>query len=247
MAADLSEAEALFLAHPEFWRQGDAPTPMRRILPDDDLYAVGGDLSLSRLLAAYRQGIFPWYDETSPEPLWWNPDPRMVLFPEEFRLSRSLARVLRRGGYEARVDSAFAEVIAACAGIARAGQRGTWITPEIAAAYTALHHAGYAHSVETWIEGELTGGLYGVAIGRMFYGESMFARRPDASKIAFALLVSHLRREGFALIDCQMKTAHLASLGGREIDRAGFLTRLSRLIEQPPARWPARLGLADSD
>jgi len=225
---------------------------MRPVLPDEDLYAVGGDLSLPRLLAAYRQGVFPWYDEAAPEPLWWNPDPRMVLFPAEFRLSRSLAKVLRRGAYEVRVDSAFSEVIAACAGIAREGQRGTWITADIAAAYTALHHAGYAHSIETWIEGELVGGLYGVAMGRMFYGESMFARRRDASKIAFALLVSHLHKEGFGLIDCQVKTAHLASLGGREIRRAEFLERISHLIAQEPARWPSQLvwcpaGLADSD
>ena len=200
---------------------------------------MGGDLSVPRLLAAYRQGIFPWYDETSPEPLWWNPDPRMVLFPEEFRPSRSLARTLRQGAYEIRMDSAFSEVVAACAAISRDGQRGTWITPDIAAAYTALHHADYAHSVETWMDGELSGGLYGVAIGRMFYGESMFSRRRDASKIAFAHLVSHLQKEGFGLIDCQIKTLHLASLGGREIGRAEFLDRLARLVKEgePPTRW----------
>ena len=221
--------------------------PLRRVVPQGDLFAVGGDLSLPRLLAAYRQGIFPWYDATAPEPLWWNPDPRMVLFPEEFRLSRSLARTLRRGAYAVRMDTAFAAVIAACATVPRNGQRGTWITPDIAAAYTALHHAGYAHSVETWMDGELAGGLYGVAIGRMFYGESMFARRSDASKIAFAHLVSHLQKEGFGLIDCQMKTAHLASFGGREIGRGEFLARLVRLTGQDttPVLWPQRLLWAE--
>jgi len=225
----------------EFWQQGSAPSPLRRVLPEADLFAVGGDLSLQRLLAAYRQGIFPWYDETSPEPLWWNPDPRMALFPDEFRLSRSLRKTLRQKEYEVRVDSAFAEVIAACGAISRNGQRGTWITPAIARAYAALHRAGYAHSVETWIEGELAGGLYGVAIGRMFYGESMFSLRSDASKIALAHLVSYLKREGFGLIDCQMNTAHLASLGAREIGQSEFLAHLARLTTETPVTWPKSL------
>ncbi|MDR0234578.1 MAG: leucyl/phenylalanyl-tRNA--protein transferase [Zoogloeaceae bacterium] len=243
MATDSSEARDS--DHTEFWRQGSAFLPPRRVLPEEDLFAIGGDLSVPRLLAAYRQGVFPWYDETSPMPLWWNPDPRMVLFPEEFRLSRSLAKTLRRGAYEVRVDSAFPEVIAACAAISRDGQRGTWITPDMTAAYTALHHAGYAHSVETWIAGELAGGLYGVAIGRMFYGESMFASCRDASKIALAHLVAYLRNEGFGLIDCQMSTAHLASLGGREIGRGEFLALLARLAGQEETHWPSRLVWAE--
>jgi leucyl/phenylalanyl-tRNA--protein transferase len=226
--------------HAEFWTRGKAPRSVSSWAREKGIVAMGGDLSLSRLLAAYRQGIFPWYDEEAPAPLWWSPDPRMVLFPEEFRLSRSLRRVLCHGAHEVRMDTAFAKVITACAKTPRRDQAGSWITGEIRDAYTALHAAGYAHSVETWMDGELAGGLYGVAIGRMFYGESMFSLRRDASKIAFAYLVRHLRAEGFGLIDCQVKTAHLASLGGREIPRLEFNTLLRDLVEREnaPGAWP---------
>ncbi len=202
------------------------------------LLAAGGDLSPQRLLDAYRHGIFPWFSEDDPI-LWWSPDPRMVLFPEEIKLSRSLRRTLRNKPYEIRVDSAFEAVMRACAE-PRDGQPGTWISEEMIAAYTALHRAGIAHSIETWMEGKLAGGLYGVGIGRMFYGESMFSRRTDASKIAFAHLVRQLERWDFGMIDCQMYTAHLASLGAREIPRSEFVSRLQDLIHYPDIRSPWR-------
>lgn len=198
------------------------------------LLAIGGDLSPERLLAAYARGIFPWFDADQPI-LWWSPDPRMVLYPEELKISRSLSRRLRRDDYQVRFNTAFGAVIAACAATMRPGQDGTWITDTMIAAYTRLHAAGYAHSVETWIDGRLSGGLYGVAIGRMFYGESMFHRVSDASKIAFVHLVRHLRAQGFGLIDCQMETTHLASLGARPIARRVFLQQLAALTAQHPA------------
>jgi len=201
------------------------------------LLAVGGDLSPRRLLAAYRHGIFPWYSEGDPI-LWWSPDPRMVLFPAELRVTRSLAKTLRNASYEVRFDTAFDDVMRGCAA-PRAGQPGTWITAEMRAAYGRLHELGYAHSAETWIDGELAGGLYGVAIGRMFFGESMFMRRRDASKIAFVHLVEHLRAADYGLIDCQMHTEHLASLGARTLARREFSRRLKDLVdyERAPGRW----------
>ena len=207
------------------------------------LLCAGADLSPQRIIAAYRQGIFPWFSPGEPI-LWWSPDPRMVLFPDELRIPRSLRRRLQRGDFEIRLDSAFAAVIDACATTPRPGQAGTWITREMRAAYLALHELGYAHSVETWVDGHLVGGLYGLAIGGMFYGESMFARRTDASKIALAHLVRFLRERGYRLIDCQMSTPHLASLGAREIPRAEFVTRLRTLCTAPGAlqrsgRWPS--------
>lgn len=202
------------------------------------LLCAGGDLSPERLLEAYRHGIFPWFSEGEPI-LWWSPDPRMVLFPSEIKISRSLARTLRCHQYEVRLDTAFANVIEACA-LPRADQNGTWITPAMQQAYCRLHTLGYAHSVETWIDGQLSGGLYGMALGRCFFGESMFSRRTDASKIALAHLARYLERRGYAVIDCQMKTAHLASLGAREIPR----DMLIRIIESDaggdiaPGPWP---------
>lgn len=206
------------------------------------LLAAGGDLSSGRLLAAYRHGIFPWYAPGEPL-LWWSPDPRMVLFPAEFKISRSLARTLKNAGYQVRLDSVFSQVIAACAAPREQGG-GTWISAEMQAAYRHLHDIGYAHSVETWmVDGEsstLAGGLYGIAIGRVFYGESMFSRRNDASKIALAHLCRLLEQRGFAVIDCQMNTAHLASLGAREIPRREFVAELARWSAEPDAaeRWP---------
>lgn len=204
------------------------------------LLAVGGDLAPERLLAAYRRGIFPWYAPGEPI-LWWSPDPRMVLFPAELKVSRSLARTLRRGDYELRLDTAFPQVVAACATAPRNGQQGTWIVPEMQAAYQGLHELGYAHSVETWASGELVGGLYGVALGRMFYGESMFSRRTDASKIALAHLVRYLQQRGFAMIDCQMHTPHLASLGARLLPRRQFAATVAELVDAhiAPGPWPA--------
>ncbi len=221
-------------------RPGDPFPPLHSALDHPNgLLAAGADLSLPRLLDAYRRGIFPWFSEGEPI-LWWSPHPRMVLFPDELRVSRSLAKRLRRRDFEVRADSAFASVMAACAA-PRQGQSGTWISAPMIDAYTRLHTAGYAHSVETWIAGELVGGLYGVAIGRAFYGESMFTRVTDASKIAFVHLVRQLRRLGFGMIDCQMQTAHLASLGGREISRPNFTSCLRELLNYPDGPGPWQL------
>lgn len=201
------------------------------------LLAVGADLQPDRLLDAYRHGIFPW-GTINGLPLWYAPDPRMVLFPDEFRLTRSLRKTLRNGSFEVRFDSNFAGVMAACAATPRSGQDGTWITLEMENAYVRLHELGWAHSVETYENDTLVGGLYGLAIGRMFYGESMFAHRTDASKVAFAHLVRYLVCNQFGMIDCQMHTHHLASLGAREIPRTDFLTRMSVLNEVATARAP---------
>ena len=204
------------------------------------LLAVGADLSPARILNAYRRGIFPW-GTVERQPLWYSPDPRMVLFPEEFRLADSLRKTLRARRYQVRFDNDFAAVISACAAVPRRGQDGTWISPDMMDAYIRLHELGWAHSVEVYAEGELTGGLYGLGIGRMFYGESMFSRRSNASKIAFAHLVHHLLADDFGMIDCQMRTEHLASLGGREIPRGDFLGRLLQLIgpDRRRGRWTA--------
>ena len=203
------------------------------------LLCAGGDLSPQRILSAYSRGIFPWYAKGEPI-LWWSPDPRMVLHPSEFKISRSLRKTLRHGAYEVRLDSDFPAVIRACAKSRRRGQHGTWITAEMQSAYCTLHELGFAHSVETWVDETLVGGLYGIAIGKMFYGESMFSHATDASKIALAHLARFLDRNGFGLIDCQMNTSHLASLGAREIPRSEFVARLQELAAIPPlcGRWP---------
>ncbi|MFA7318453.1 MAG: leucyl/phenylalanyl-tRNA--protein transferase [Sulfuricella sp.] len=217
---------------------GDAFPPVTQALQEPNgLLAAGGDLSPQRLIEAYRRGIFPWFNPVEPI-LWWSPDPRMVLFPAELKVSRSLRKTLNKHDCEVRVDTAFKEVMRNCAA-PRDGQPGTWISEEMVAAYGSLHAMGLAHSVETWRGGEMVGGLYGIALGKMFYGESMFSRATDASKIAFVHLVRQLERWGFGMIDCQMKTAHLASLGAREIPRKLFVLRLALLIELPleSGRW----------
>jgi leucyl/phenylalanyl-tRNA---protein transferase len=205
------------------------PSPSRALKTPNGLLAAGADLSPTRLLKAYTSGIFPWFSEGQPI-LWWSPDPRMVLFPSEIRISRSLAKALRNRSYEIRVDGAFAEVITACAGPRRDAD-GTWITDPMRQAYIRLHELGFAHSVETWIDGEMAGGLYGVAIGRMFYGESMFSRQTDASKIALVYLARQLDLWQFGMIDCQMNTSHLASFGAREVPRREFEERLAELVD----------------
>lgn len=207
------------------------PPVQQALTEPNGLLAAGDDLAPARLLAAYRRGIFPWYSDHQPV-LWWSPDPRMVLLPGEFRMPRSLAKRLRRRDYQIRVDSAFAQVMRECA-MPRSDDAGTWITEDMIAAYCELHRLGHAHCVETWIDGELAGGLYGVALGRAFYGESMFARVDDASKIAFAHLVRQLARWQFGMIDCQMNTAHLARFGAREISRAEFSRKLTELVNYP--------------
>jgi len=212
--------------------------PLEQALADPDgLLAAGGTLDAERLIDAYRQGIFPWSSEGQPL-LWWSPDPRMVLFSDEFRVSRSLRKRIREGLFEIRVDTAFDDVMAACAE-PREGQAGTWITEAMRRAYGDLHRRGYAHSVEAWRDGRLAGGLYGVAIGRVFFGESMFARETDASKVALAHLVAMLRERGVPIIDCQQQTSHLASLGARPIPRAEFAAILRELIHSaaPPPGW----------
>jgi leucyl/phenylalanyl-tRNA---protein transferase len=207
------------------------------------LLAAGGDLSPDRLLAAYRHGIFPWYSEGQPI-LWWSPDPRMVLYTHELRVSRSLAKRVRSGVFEVRIDTAFRAVIEACAQAPRNGQYGTWITPEIVAAYVELHRRGYAHSVESWFGNTLAGGLYGLALGRVFFGESMFARETDASKVALVQLAAKLRELDVPLIDCQQETAHLAALGARPIPRERFAAHLVELIHSndPPRGWARAAG-----
>ncbi len=215
------------------------PPPELALVEPNGLLCAGADLAPATLLRAYRDGIFPWYSAGQPI-LWWSPDPRMVLVPGEFRISRSLRRTLRRGAYQIRLDSDFPAVIRACAGTRRKGQSGTWITGAMQSAYSALYELGYAHSVETWVDGTLVGGVYGLAIGRMFYGESMFSHASNASKIALAHLARFLDARGCGLIDCQMNTPHLASLGAREIPRGDFIARLRELTAAAPAngRWP---------
>lgn len=218
----------------------DAFPPLEQALIEPNgLLCAGGDLSAQRLLLAYRQGIFPWYLVGEPI-LWWSPDPRMVLVPSEFKISRSLQRTLRAGTYQIQLDSNFPAVMRFCAQTPRNGQVGTWITAEIQEAYGKLHKLGFAHSVETWMNGKLVGGLYGLAIGKMFYGESMFSHATDASKLALAHLTRFLTEQGFGLIDCQMNTPHLASLGAREIPRSEFITQLLALTAVLPlnGRWP---------
>ncbi|CAG1016071.1 Leucyl/phenylalanyl-tRNA--protein transferase [Burkholderiaceae bacterium] len=203
------------------------------------LLAAGGELTPERLREAYSKGVFPWYSDGQPV-LWWSPDPRMVLMTDEFKLSRSLrktvAKFIRTPGCELRIDSAFERVITACAATPRDGQDGTWILPEMVDAYRHWHQLGSVHSFETWIGGELAGGLYGVSLGRMFFGESMFSHRTDASKIALAALVCFCRDHGVAMIDCQQRTGHLASMGARELPRTEFERRLTLSLGAPPIR-----------
>jgi len=201
------------------------------------LLAHGGDLSPERLLAAYAQGVFPWYDD--PPIRWYSPDPRMLLWPDRLRVSRSLARTIRAGRYEVRWDTAFEAVMRACRDAPRPGQDGTWIDDAMLRGYTALHDLGFAHSVESFEDGVLVGGLYGVSIGAAFFGESMFAHRSDASKVAFVHAVQRMRDWGFELIDCQVYTDHTARFGACEVPRARFLEALAFALESPSrcGRW----------
>ena len=223
------------------WLRDDAPFPpiSKAMRSPNGLLCAGGDLSAERIVDAYSRGIFPWFSQGDPI-LWWSPDPRMVLFPGELKVSRSLRKVVARGDYETRVDTAFGDVMRACAE-PRDSQGGTWIGPEMVDAYTRLHERGLAHSVESWLDGELVGGLYGVALGKVFFGESMFARAPDASKVALVKLVERLAASGYRVIDCQQATAHLASLGAREIPRKVFAQLVEESIQYPPSgeRWMA--------
>ena len=193
------------------------------------LIAIGGDLSATRLLSAYKQGIFPWFNEGEPI-MWWSTNPRMVLFPAELKISNSLKKTLKKNLFEVRFNTAFKEVMTACSQSPRDGQGGTWISPEMIKAYTKLHKLGHAICMESWLHNKLVGGCYGVIINKMFYGESMFHHVTDASKIAFVHLVQHLQNQGVGMIDCQMKTPLLASFGGREIERELFVQNLIKLV-----------------
>ena len=238
------------------WLEANTPFPdVSQALTTDapGLLAAGADLSPRRLLQAYRHGIFPWFSEGQPI-LWWSTDPRMVLYTDQFKVSDSLRKTLRKversrlegGRWDVRFDSAFESVMRACAAPRKDGP-GTWISDEIIAGYTGLYRMGHAHSSEVWLDGELVGGAYGVAIGRMFYGESMFTRAPDASKIALVHLTRQLARWNFGMIDCQMHTPHLASLGAREVPRADFMRNLQELVNysREPGRWTLDLDLID--
>ena len=246
-------------APPLPWIADDAPLPptSAALGPGSEapgLLAIGPPVTPQRLEEAYAHGVFPWYSPGQP-PLWWSPDPRMVLPLAEFKLSHTLRKTLRRfirdPRCEIRIDSAFRQVMTACAQAPREGQAGTWIVPEVLDSYCDWHALGRAHSVETWVDGELVGGLYGVGVGAMFFGESMFSHRTDGSKIALAALVAFCRAHGIALIDCQQHTSHLASFGAREITRAAFEAHLASVLGRAgPARWSyhpqhwAQLGLA---
>jgi leucyl/phenylalanyl-tRNA--protein transferase len=225
---------------PVFRLRPNLPFPPPEMAEPEGLLAVGGDLSLRRLLAAYRAGIFPWYEEGSPI-LWWSPDPRFVLLPADFHVPDSLRRIVRTGRFRVTFDAEFHRVMESCGATPRRHETGTWITPEMVRAYVALHEAGHAHSVEVWLGDELAGGLYGVSVGACFCGESMFTRVSNASKVGFVTLVERLKRQGCALIDCQMETDHLRRFGAVAIPRAEYLRRLDEAAHrgERPGKWPA--------
>jgi leucyl/phenylalanyl-tRNA--protein transferase len=224
-----------------FLGPGDPFPPVEHALDHPDgLLAAGGSLTMKRLIDAYRAGIFPWFNEGDPI-LWWSPDPRTVLRPANIHVSHSLRKRLRKGSYFVTLDRAFVRVLDGCAA-PRADDIGTWLSPAMRRAYTGLHNAGLAHSVEIWMDGELAGGIYGVAIGRMFFGESMFARRTDASKIGMVSLARQLERWEFPMIDCQLETSHLMSLGAEHVPRRRFVAEIDRLVRQQAPEW-----MLDSD
>ncbi|RMG04756.1 MAG: leucyl/phenylalanyl-tRNA--protein transferase [Nitrospirae bacterium] len=221
-------------------RSDDTAFPPPELAEPEGLLAIGGDLSPRRLLKAYRVGIFPWFSEGDPY-LWWSPDPRLVLYPEELHVSRSLRQTIKKGIFEITSDRAFPLVIEMASQVHRAKDGSTWITADMITAYTELHRMGYAHSIEAWKDGELAGGLYGVSLGRAFFGESMFTRVSNASKVAFVKLVQYLRKRDFSFIDCQVSTRHLKSLGAREIPRSRFLAELKDALMYPTLKGPWRI------
>lgn len=220
---------------PVFYLSNEIAFPSPHFARQDGLLAVGGDLSQSRLLLAYRMGIFPWYAEEDPI-IWWSPDPRVVLYPGEIHIARSLRKVIRKKRFHVTADRAFEAVIRSCASVRMENGEGTWLVEEMIDAYCRLHQAGYAHSVETWQEGELVGGLYGVSLGGAFFGESMFMRTSNASKVALVALAGYADALKFDLIDCQMKTAHLMRFGAREIPRTRFLNELKQTLRRSTRR-----------
>jgi len=215
---------------PVYLLSDDLGFPSPQLAPKEGLLAVGGDLSQERLLLAYRSGIFPWYSRYEPI-LWWSPDPRLVLYPAELRISKSLQKTIKKGLFRVTMDQAFEAVIQACAQSRTSADEGTWIVEEMIEAYCNLHESGFAHSVETWQDDRLAGGLYGVSLGRCFFGESMFTHISNASKVAFVALVKHLRVLNFDLIDCQVSTSHLRRFGAREIPRAQYLNELEKSLK----------------
>ena len=220
-------------------RVDDVRFPPVELATPEGLLAVGGDLRVERLLEAYRHGIFPWYNDDQPI-LWWSPDPRAVLFPDKLHVSRSLERTIRRSHFRVTLDTCFRDVMTHCAGPRpQYPGGGTWITPAMLEAYSALHELGYAHSVETWKEGQLVGGLYGVALGGIFFGESMFTHVPDASKVALVSLVRQLQAWGFRIFDCQQPSRHVTTFGAEEIPRREFLAHLAEALTLPDwrGRW----------
>ena len=230
---------------PIFQLEDELIFPPAHLASDDGILAVGGDLSVERLLLAYQNGIFPWYSEGEPI-IWWAPDPRFILEIPELKISKSMRQILRKKVFSFSFDTAFEEVITHCQKIARPGQFGTWITEEMRLAYIALHKAGYAHSVEVWEENELVGGLYGISLGSAFFGESMFARKSNASKAGFISLIKSLEYWNFDLIDCQVYTKHLASLGAKEISRKAFMSRLALSMENKSktGQWELPLDIS---
>ena len=217
------------------------PPPTRA--SEDGIVAWGGDLTPSRIIRAYQEGIFPWYSKQDPI-LWWSPDPRFIMELDDFRLTRSLRKSLKKFTY--KIDADFSSVIRSCASVPREGQNGTWILPEVIEAYETLHSLGVAHSIESYYEGELVGGLYGVAVGGVFCGESMFAKKSDASKAAYYILVQHLKKWGYSFVDCQIPTPHLGSLGAKEIPRVEFLERLYKVrYDEMKHRWDIDAELMD--
>jgi len=227
---------------PVYQLSEDLVFPSPHLASKEGLLAVGGDLTRSRLLLAYSLGIFPWYSENEPI-LWWSPDPRLVLYPDELKISRSLSKVIKKGAYTVTVDRAFEQVISECARVRLENQEGTWIVEEMVKAYCDLHESGFAHSVEAWEGDHLAGGLYGVSLGRSFFGESMFTRISNASKVAFVSLVQHLRSLDFALIDCQVTTGHLTRFGAREVSRARYLEELDKALRAPTLKGQWTLDL----
>jgi len=222
--------------------------PSPQLASEEGLLAVGGDLSQERLQLAYRMGIFPWYSENEPI-MWWSPDPRLVIYPAELKISKSLAKTIKKRLFKVTMDKAFESVIKACARSRTPMQEGTWIVNDMISAYCRLHESGLAHSVETWQNGQLAGGLYGVSLGRCFFGESMFTRINNASKVAFVALVEHLQALNFNLIDCQITTAHLLSFGAREISRARFLDELKKSLKSPTlkGKWSFSAQLSSAN
>lgn len=232
---------------PIYWLdESELSFPPPALASPEGILAVGGDLQPQRLLLAYRHGIFPWYNEGDPI-LWWSPDPRFVLFPEKLKVAKSMRPYFNQGRYRATFDQAFDRVIRACGEVPRNGQAGTWITEEMREAYREMHRLGFAHSVEVWQDDELVGGLYGLALGRVFFGESMFTRASNASKFGFITLVRYLQQRGYRLVDCQQETAHLASLGAEPLPRAEFLQLLDPIGDEPTdrGRWSLPTGSPD--